>query len=321
MITLVWHDHFTLRGITMLLSLFFYFSLAATVFTLFFFAHTHIKWNGNSLTATRIFQALQVRFQDRLQPINEVRGVYASFAEAIAAAPRTKPLGFDAANAGNWYFDKLNGVQLEDYPVIYWLKRAFADSRSVFEIGGHVGVAYYGFSRVLEYPQDLSWNILDFPSVMEAGEALARQRGQTKLHFAHGGLSTIKGADILMAAGVLQYLETNLATILSNFQQPPKHVLINVTPVYDGPRFTTIQNVGSVYCAYHIFNRQEFLSSLEAIGYRLVDSWTKPRCLHVPGHPDKTLDHYSGFYFRAETATPEGIFPCERRKMRRLSPS
>jgi putative methyltransferase (TIGR04325 family) len=282
-------------------SLLFYFSFAAVIVIFLFIAFTRIKGNGKALTLTRIFQALQVRVQDRLQPINEVRGVYENFVEAAAAAPRTKPLGYDAANAENWYFNKLTGVQLEDYPVIYWLKNAFADSRSVLEIGGHVGVAYYGFSRVIEYPRDLIWTILDVPTVMEAGEALARKRGQTNLQFAHGGLDSIKGADIVVAVGTLQYLEANLATILGTFQQQPKHLLISETPVYDGPKFTTIQNLGSAYCAYQIFNRQEFLSSFETIGYRLVDSWVKPRCLRVPGHPDKTLDHYSGFYFRAET--------------------
>lgn len=288
----------------MILSPLFYFSSVALALTLIFIAFSRlslIRWNGKTLTATRILQALQVRVQDRLQPPNQVRGVYASFAEAAAAAPRTKPLGYDAAKAENWYRDKLSKVQLEDYPVIYWLGKAFVQSRSVFEIGGHVGVAYYGFSRVLEYPQDLTWTILDVPTVMEAGEVLARERGETSLHFAQGGLSSVQGAEILLAAGSLQYLETSLAIILANFQQRPQHVLINLTPVYDGLEFTTIQNVGSVYCAYRIFNRQAFIGSLEALGYRLVDSWAKPRCLRIPGHPDKAFDHYSGFYFRAES--------------------
>ena len=78
-----------------------------------------------------------------------------------------------------------------------------------------------------------------------------------------------------------------------------RHVLINVTPVYDGPAFVTVQNVSAVYCAYRIFNRQELVGSLESAGYRLVDSWAKPRRFRVPGHPDKSFDQYSGFYFRA----------------------
>jgi putative methyltransferase (TIGR04325 family) len=259
-----------------------------------------LQWNGKPLTLTRVFQAVQVRVRDRLQPINEVRGVYATFAEAAAAAPRTKPMGYDSADAGRWYADKLTGVQLEDYPVLYWLKSALADSSSLFEIGGHVGVAYYGFSLVLEYPREFTWTILDVPSVMAAGEALARERGRTNLRFAHDGASAARGGDVVLAAGALQYLETDLATIVAGFQYRPKHVLINVTPVYDGPTFVTIQNVGSVYCAYRIFNRGEFVGSLESIGYRLVDSWAKPRRFRVPGHPDKAFDHYSGFYFRAE---------------------
>lgn len=278
----------------------FYFLCAALVFILVFVYFTRFKWNGKTLTATRIFQALQVRLQDRLQPVNSVRGVYSSFAEAAAAAPRTKPLGYDAANAGNWYYHKLTSVQLEDYPVIYWLKSAMADSKTLFEIGGHVGVAYYGFSRLLEYPADFTWTILDVPSVMKAGEALARERGQTQLQFAHGGLSSVKGADIVMTVGALQYLETNIATILSDFEQRPKHLIINITPVYDGPKFVTLQNLGSVYCPYHIFNRQELVTSLESLGYKLIDSWTKPRQFRVPRHPDKAFDHYSGFYFRAD---------------------
>lgn len=284
----------------MILTPLFYFSSALLAVIVFFIYRTRFKWNGKALTATRIFQALQVRVQDRLQPTNAVRGVYASFAEAAAAAPRTKPIGYDAANAGNWYHHKLTSVQLEDYPVIYWLKSAMADSKTLLEIGGHVGVAYYGFSRLLDYPADFTWTILDVPSVMQAGETLARERGQTNLQFAQGGLDAVKGADILMAVGALQYLDTNMATIINNFQQKPKHLIINVTPVYDGPKFVTLQNLGSVYCPYRIFNRQELVTSLESIGYRLIDTWAKPRQFRVQGHPDKAFEHYSGFYFRTD---------------------
>lgn len=290
-----------IEGYLMILTPIFYVSVVVLLLISLFVYRTRIKWNGKALTAHRIFQALLVRVQDRIQPKNTVRGVYSSFEEAVAAAPATKATGYEAAKAENWYFDKLTKVQLDDYPVIYWLKNAFADSNTVFEIGGHVGVAYYGFSQVLEYPRDLSWTILDVPSVMKAGEALAREKDPTHhLHFAHDGLNAVKGADIVVSVGALQYLETNLSSILSNFQQRPKHVIINVTPVYDGPQFVTIQNLGSVYCPYRIFNRRDLVDSLESMGYRLVDSWANPRHFDVPRHPDKTFEHYSGFYFQSE---------------------
>lgn len=294
----------------MILTPLFYISLTVLFVIVFFIYFIRIKWNGKALTATRIIQALQVRMQDRLQPANSVRGVYASFAEAVSAAPATKPIGYDAANAGNWYYHKLTSVQLEDYPVIYWLKDAMADSKTLLEIGGHVGVAYYGFSRLLKYPQDFTWTILDVPSVMRAGETLARERGQDNLHFAHGGISAIDGADIVMTVGALQYMETNLATMLGNLLQRPKHIIINVTPAYNGPSFITLQNLGSVYCPYRVFNRQEFVSSLEAMGYQLMDSWAQPREFRVPGHTDKDFDHYSGFYFRAKNPlVHQGLIP------------
>ncbi len=97
-----------------------------------------LSFNGKPLTAKRILQAMQERVRNRLQPVNEVRGVYATFAEAVAAAPRTKPVGYDNANASSWYAEKHSDVKLEDYPVLYWLKSAFEDSSSLFEIGGHV---------------------------------------------------------------------------------------------------------------------------------------------------------------------------------------
>jgi putative methyltransferase (TIGR04325 family) len=246
-----------------------------------------------------VIDAVRVRVRDRMQPINAVRGVYGSFEEARRAAPRTKPVGYDAANAGDWYTDKLTGVQLEDYPVLFWLRQAFDDSRSVFEIGGHVGVAYYGFSKVLEYPPDLTWTILDVPSVMEAGEEMAHQRGRTNLRFATTEARAVEGADIVLAAGSLQYLEAGLADIITGLRQRPKHVLVNITPVYKGSAFVTVQNVGNVYCAYRVFNREQFIGSLQSIGYRLVDSWAKPRQFRVPGHADKCFDEYSGFYFRS----------------------
>ncbi|MEO8074888.1 MAG: TIGR04325 family methyltransferase [Acidobacteriota bacterium] len=250
------------------------------------------------LTPMRVFRAVQNRVMDRLQPLNAFRGVYADFPEAERAAPPTKPLGYDAADSADWYLKKLAGVQLEDYPVLYWLRAAFDDSRTLLEIGGHVGVAYYGFSRVIQYPADLRWTILDVPSVVDAGTRLARERGRTDVAFVKG-LAETEGAEILLAAGALQYFDApSLAGTITALRVKPKHVLVNVTPVYDGPGFVTLQNIGSVYCPYRIFNRQEFIAPLEALGYRLVDAWEKPRPFSVPKHPDRSFDAYSGFYLR-----------------------
>lgn len=268
--------------------------------------HAHVlAWRvmilakGKPVTVARILQGLRWRLLDRLQPMNAFRGVYASFADAERAAPRIKPLGYDSADSASWYLSKLNGVAQEDYPVLYWLRTAFDDSHSVFEIGGHVGVAYYGFARILAYPPEIRWTICDVPTIVAAGEELARRRGQTNLRFVTNPAQT-EGADIVLACGALQYIDApHLAKTIASFRVRPKHVLVNTTPVYDGVAFITVQNIGSAYCPYRVFNRREFIRSMKDIGYSLVDTWQKERAFRIPRHPDKSFDHYSGFYFRS----------------------
>lgn len=255
--------------------------------------------SGKSITLARIVHSLRWRLLDRLQPLNAYRGVFASFADAERASPKIKPLGYDAANSTDWYLSKLNGVAQEDYPVLYWLRSAFEDSHSVFEIGGHVGVAYYGFARVLEYPADIQWTICDVPSIAAAGKELAERRERTNLRFVTSP-SLADGAGILLACGALQYIETpNLAETIAAFRVRPNHVLVNTTPVYDGATFITLQNIGTAYCPYRVFNRREFIRSMKDVGYTLVDTWQKERLFRLPRHPDKSFDHYSGFYFRS----------------------
>ncbi|MFN0038182.1 MAG: TIGR04325 family methyltransferase [Burkholderiales bacterium] len=259
-----------------------------------------IQFRGKPLTAGRILRSIQGRIHARLHPVNSLRGVYGSFAQAAESAPRSTPFGYDAADAANWYLNKHNSVQQDDYPVLYWLRTAFEDSRSVFEIGGHVGVAYYGFAQVLTYPADLTWTICDVPSVTAAGKALARERGRTNVHFVTQP-DQCEGADIVLAAGALQYLDSpSLAEAISRFRVKPRHVLVNTTPVYDGPALITLQYIGTAYCPYRAFNREEFIGSLRKIGYSMVATWQKDRKFRIPGHPDKSFDHYTGFYFRAE---------------------
>ena len=259
---------------------------------------TTLTIGGKALTPTRVLRAIQARILKRLQPLNAYRGVYASFAEAERAAPRIKPVGYDAAGSENWYAAKMRSVQLEDYPVVFWLRDAFRDSRSIFEIGGHVGVAYYGFSEVVDYPAGMTWTILDVPTIVAAGRRIAAERGASDLHFVDS-IAAAPRADVLLAAGSLQYLETpTLAQTIEQLPAPPRHVLLNVTPVYDGPGFVTLQNIGTVYCPYRVFNRAELVEGMARLGYSLVDSWRKPRPFRVPGHADKAFDGFSGYYFR-----------------------
>lgn len=249
-------------------------------------------------TPRRVATAIYRRFLDRIYPVNAFMGVYESFEEAREAAPATKPLGYDDARSEDWYASKFREVLAEDYPVLFWLRTALLESRRVWEIGGHVGEAFYAFSRLIDYPAELHWTILDVPSIAKAGAALAAERNETRLHFT-AAYEDVTRADIVLAAGALQYIDTpTLSETIAGMEALPRHILINVTPVWDGPSFVTLQNIGSVYCPYRIFNRSELLVSLTALGYQLIDEWRKDRMLRIRAHADKRFDHYSGFYLR-----------------------
>ena len=74
----------------------------------------------------------------------------------------------------------------------------------------------------------------------------------------------------------------------------------------DRPTFYTTQDIGPSACAYRIGNRGELMSSLEGLGYTLVDSWACPesRC-SVLFRPSLKVRNYAGMYFRlAERGTP-----------------
>lgn len=253
------------------------------------------------VSARRLIRALERRLRDSLQPINGFRGVYESFKAAERAAPSLKPLGYDKAESEHWYLPKFAGVQFGDYPILYWLRSALAECRTVLEIGGHMGEAFYGFASVMDYPSGLTWTVLDVPSIAAAGEAFAEKNGHTAIQFA-STLEQVNGAEILLSTGALQYLETDLSTAIADFRIRPRHVLINFIPAYDGAPFVTVQNIGTAYCAYRVFNKKEFVDSLERLGYELVASWKKPRNFKVPFYPRRSFEAYSGFYFRLRAA-------------------
>ena len=108
-------------------------------------------------------------------------GSFVSFAAAQAAVPPGVPGGYDNADAAT----KLYSPQVSewDYPAIYWLAEAFSTGMTrVFDLGGHVGIKYHAFKRIVRYPAQLRWTVCDVPSVARVGEEQARQQGVSDDH-------------------------------------------------------------------------------------------------------------------------------------------
>ncbi len=237
---------------------------------------------------------------------NDYFGVYPSFADALAAAQamstRALPASYDTDAAGRLYRDHMERIRVSDYPLVFWLGRLLAaGGRRVFDLGGHIGVSYYGFRRYLDYPAGLRWTVHDLPSVMEAGRKWALAHDPDGRLAFTGSPSDADGHDILVSTGALQYLDYTLPELLQRLSSRPRHVLVNLTPMHPERSYFTLQNLCIAIRPYRISSVPEFTSGMQALGYRCLDHWRSyERRLRIPFEPGCEVDSYHGFCFALE---------------------
>jgi putative methyltransferase (TIGR04325 family) len=227
------------------------------------------------------------------------RGVYTTFQEAIRAAPAGKPVGYDNPAAAS-FMQPSGALMPSDYPVLFWLQKALAESRTLLDIGGYVGISYYSYRNYIKYPENLEWIIHDVPAVTSAGVEIARHQDSRGLSFTTEITSALRPQTVL-AAGSLQFIEQNFSDLLMRMGALPTNLIVSKTPMMDLPEFVTLQDLGPAVCPYRVFNRVKFIQSIESLGYRLVDSWSNIdfNC-RIPFHPDRSVPSYSGMYFKAD---------------------
>jgi putative methyltransferase (TIGR04325 family) len=226
-------------------------------------------------------------------------GVFSTFEEAARAAPSDKPLGFENQESANDFGERRSRIFSFDYPILFWLGPLLRSPVKLFDYGGHCGTHFYAYSRYLAYPAGLQWQVCDLPDTIKLGEQLAKQNGKPELTFT-GNFEDSDGADILLAAGSLQYIEAPAFSVqLSRLKSLPRHIFINKTPIYDGPTVVTLQNGVVAYHPMYVFNRQEFLDPILALDYKIIDEWAVPsRPGRIPFHPEASFPCHSGMYLR-----------------------
>lgn len=237
-------------------------------------------------------------------PGNIYCGVYKSMQEARSGAPRTFPTSFETV-PGDIYENRRDSIRIVDYPVLFWLERLFSAGHSrIFDLGGNVGVSYYGFGRYLEYPAGMHWMVHDLPSLVDAGRALANARDTDGKLFFTDARQDADGFQVLLCAGVLQFLDYSLPELLGSLKAPPRHVLVNMTPLHPTRSYATLQRVtfngkGIANCPYRVTAVKDFVEEFERLGYEAVDHWeSKERYMRIPFDPEYSIDRYHGFYFR-----------------------
>jgi len=247
---------------------------------------------GLRVVAKRIYER---RFAGNA--LGSFRGVFRTFEEARLSAPKTKSIGFNSIECARQFENRRSRIFSYDYPAIFWLRSLLQEGSRLFDLGGHIGLQFYSYAAYLDYPDGLQWMVCDLPEITKEGEALARKQNCHGLSFTNR-MEDVDGAEILIAAGCIQYIESPaLSSLLAGAKRKPRHLLLNKLPLYDGKPFVTLQNGGPAFHPQYVFNREQFIGSLTAIGYRLVDRWdVDTHSGIIPFYPEHSFPCHSGLY-------------------------
>jgi putative methyltransferase (TIGR04325 family) len=223
-------------------------------------------------------------------------GIYETAQAALRAVPAGRLVSYDQDAAADRHLGEIGQIWPSDYPILYWITTLMREGVSIFDLGGNLGIQYYNFKRYLHCPARWIWRVCDLPAIVRRGVELAKIRPSGGLSFTTE-FDDANGMDILLASGVVQFLGDPLWESLAKLKVKPRHLLVNRTPLCDGPGFVTLGNIGPAICAYRIWNRNTFFDSLCGLGYQLKDAWTVPDfSCYIPFHPDRSIKAYSGAY-------------------------
>lgn len=228
---------------------------------------------------------------------NLFMGSFKNFADAEAGVPPAKAVGYDNSEAAKTLYS--HQVYFYDYPALFWLEHAFDDGlRTVFDLGGHVGIKFYAFRRVLQYPAELLWTVCDVPGVVKTGEELAVQRQATAQLKFTTDFHDASGYDVLYASGSLQYLPTEISEIIAALPIRPKRVILNTTAVHPDRTLFTLNSIGFAVCPYRIQYYEELLTELTRAGYKRRDTWrNEGKPIEVPFVHGGDKAYYAGCCF------------------------
>ena len=94
--------------------------------------------------------------------------------------------------------------------------------------------------------------------------------------------------------------------MVARLPEKPSYILINRTPLIDGPTKATVQDGATHRVGCVLYNRTELVRAFEAIGYEVVDSWKAwELSLKLVGKPESSALPYSGFFLRLKEQVPK----------------
>jgi len=213
-------------------------------------------------------------------------GAFPDRAAALAGVPRRHLSTYDDADVAAVNFQMMCAVRVWDYPVMFWLDRLHQPGMAILDVGGHFGTKYIAFRRHLRL-DEVAWTVYDLPETVRAAR-VAQSRGEVPGNVAFvDDLADASAVDLLLASGLLQYLDIPFPQFVARLPNRPQHILLNKVATRDGPSVTTLQRIGPARVPYQIRFRAEFEAQVAEAGYRIADTWEIPSLGHViDTHPE-----------------------------------
>jgi putative methyltransferase (TIGR04325 family) len=225
-------------------------------------------------------------------------GVYPSYAAALADIPESRLSGWNHDTSAGLWLDHIDPVRLSTYPVFFWLSQLLRDNDALVDVGGSIGLTYYGYRRLgARLPPGSNWTVVEVGKIAGQGRQVADREQAHSLHFVDR-LSAVGRCDVLLSAGALHYMPDAVPGLLEGLPNAPRCILLNKVPITSGPECWTLQNYGPAVAPNRLFNEQQFLDYFHRHGYVPRERWEVPDLdIIIPFHPERFIKHFAGFLF------------------------
>jgi putative methyltransferase (TIGR04325 family) len=224
-------------------------------------------------------------------------GIYSSYEAALTDIPEWRKAGWDHDSSAQLWVDQIDPVRPSTYPIFFWLGRLFGENQALVDVGGSIGLTYYGYRRLGQLPQGSTWTVVEVGKIAEQGRQIAQREQARGLSFVDS-LASIRHCDVLLSAGALQFMPRSVPGLLEALPSAPRYILLNKLPITQGEECWTLQNYGPAVTPNRLFNERQFLGYFSDHGYQLRDRWAVQDldCL-IPFHPERFIREFAGFVF------------------------
>ena len=203
------------------------------------------------------------------------RGRFKTSLEARNSLPVSRRATYDNEALVSIGVESYSTIHLFDWPVLGFLQKLMSHNqlRVVTDFGGHIGVKFYAFQGMLDFPKDFRWQVVEVPAMVREGRRRVPP-GVNSLAFFER-LEETAPCDVLLCSGSLQYVDSTIEEIIDRLPQRPSMVFVNKVPVSKERGFFTVETfVKSLPC--HIFGPNELEKARRNLGYKLAANWPIP---------------------------------------------